>query len=244
MMDYFWNSKENIPEGLGFKLFGGTHLCWLLAALITFVICCVLYRFLSEKHRRFFLRFVAVLMVVMEILKNIILLITGEWYPDHLPLHLCGINIFVCLWHSIKPNSLNRELLYALGMPGAMAALLFSNWTMLPCMNFFHIHSFVVHILLVMYPLVLLFSHELRPDVKQLPKCLLFLLAAGIPLFFLNKALDTNFMFLNRADTGNPLSLFEAWLGRPCYIIGYIPLISVVWFLMYLPWSMAKKKQL
>ena len=101
-----------------------------------------------------------------------------------------------------------------------------------------------MHILLVMYPLVLLFSHELRPDVKQLPKCLLFLLAAGIPLFFLNKALDTNFMFLNRADTGNPLSLFEAWLGRPWYIIGYIPLISVVWFLMYWPWSRAKKKQL
>lgn len=243
MMDYFWYSRETIPAGVGFKLYDKTHLGWLFAMLITFAVCCVLYRFLSESNRLKFRRTIALLMVIVEIFKHIILVINGVWQLNYLPLHLCSISIFFSCWHAIKPNALNRELLYALCMPGALMALLFPSWTMLPCMNGLSIHSFAIHILLVMYPLPLLFCGELRPNVKNLPKCLLFLVILGIPMFFLNKAWNTNFMYLNWADAGNPLFLFEKLLGRPWYIVGFIPLISLVWFLLYYPWVKAAKKQ-
>ena len=66
-------------------------------------------------------------------------------------------------------------------------------------------------------------------------------IALAIPLYFLNKLLNTNFMFLNWADVGNPLSFFEARWGRPWYIFSAIPMLAAAWTLMYLPWEIAKK---
>ena len=120
-----------------------------------------------------------------------------------------------------------------------MLALLFPNWTVLPCMNFFHIHSFTIHILLVMYPVILITSGEVKPTIKDMPKCVLLLVGLAIPIYFINLLCDTNFMFLMSPDKGNPLGLFEQYLGS--HLWGFPVLLPIVMFVMYLPLFIAKK---
>ena len=149
----------------------------------------------------------------------------GNYLFDYLPLHLCSINIFLIAIHAWHPTEMLSNFLYTVCIPGAMAALLFPSWTKLPVLNFMHLHSFTVHILLITYPVMVTVGGDLKPDWRQLPKSLLFTLCLAVPVYGVNLALDTNFMFLMYAEEGNPLLLFEQMFGN--HLLG-IPVLATV----------------
>jgi len=234
MLDNFLDTSETIGTGLGFPLFGVIHLSWLLVISVACVLTVYFYRRMQTSRQKKFLIVIALLLLVIEIVKIFLLIITEKFEWDYLPLHLCSINIFVILSHSIKPTKFTAEFLYAVCLPGAAAALLFPGWPTLPLLNFLHIHSFIAHTLLLLYPLLLL-GGGFKPDYRQLPKCLLLLITLSPILYALNKILVTNFMFLNHPGTDNPLALFEEWLGNPGYIVGFFVLLAIVWAFLYIP---------
>jgi len=53
--------------------------------------------------------------------------LTGQWNWSYLPLHLCSINVFVCLYNTLTDRNWCKEELYALCIPGAMLALLLTG---------------------------------------------------------------------------------------------------------------------
>ena len=62
----------------------------------------------------------------------------------------------------------------------------------------------------------------------------------AIPVYGINLLFDTNFMFLMRADTGNPLKVFEQIFGS--HLVGYLILIPIVFAVMYtLYWLLTRK---
>ena len=241
-MKFFLDTTESIPNGQGFTHFGGLHLLWLAFAAIVVVLNCILYRRLHEKGRDRWRKTVALLLVADELFKDVMLIIGGRFNPAYLPLHLCSINIILITVHAWWPSKILSGYLYTVGIPGALAALLFPSWTSLPLVNFMHLHSFTVHILLVLYPIVLTSSGELNPSIKQLHKYLLLLVCMAIPIYGINLLLDTNFMFLMSADPGNPLYLFEQLWGN--HLLGFPVLITAVLVVMYVPlvlWRKARK---
>ena len=235
----FFISKDNIPEGVGFSTFDTTHLLWLLGAFISIAAAVLVYRRLCDKKRKVMRTVVGILVVLCEIVKDVAVAAIGEFDAGYLPFHLCGINILLIGFDLIKQTKTVRNFLYYIGVPGAMLALLFPNWTALPCVNFFHIHSFIVHLLLVMYPLILVASGEVKPNIRTMPKCVLLLIGLAIPAYILNLIFDTNFMFLMSPETGNPLGLFEQYLGS--HLWGFPILLPIVMFIMYLPLFIASK---
>ena len=154
MIMFFVNS-ENIPEGVGFPAFGLTHILWLLAGLAFCVTACVIYGKLSSDKRKRMLRTLGVYIFLQEMVKNLVLILLSEFSWGYLPFHLCGINILLIAFDTIKQTKTVRSFLYYFAIPGAALALLFPNWTEMPVWNFFHIHSFTIHILLVLSPLLL-----------------------------------------------------------------------------------------
>lgn len=233
MMQYFLDTTETIPAGSGFSLYSGIHCAWLLAFAAIVALNCIWYRKMQDKARRIWKKSVAMLLLLDELFKMVMLIIGRRYLPSYLPLHLCSINIFLITIHAWKPSKLLSGYLYTVGIPGAMAAMLFPSWTSLPLLNFMHIHSFTVHILLALYPITLGVAGELSPQVKMLPKYLLLLVAMAIPIYGINLLLDTNFMFLMSADAGNPLYLFEQLWGNHLY--GFPVLITAVLIVMYVP---------
>lgn len=243
-MEYLFEVTETIAGGVGFSHYGALHIGWLAAFVICGIVCCLSYRHMGQRGRAAWRKTVAALVVVDELIKQVLLICTGNWIVKYLPLHLCSINIFLVVWHAFRPNQTLGNFLYMVCLPGAVAALLFPSWTKLPGWNIMCIHSFSVHILLAVYPLVLALGGDIRPGARQITKCLgiLAVMAAGV--YLVNMALDTNFFFLMSASKGNPLYIFEQAWGSHLY--GFPVLIAGVLLVMFGPVelyrSLARKK--
>ena len=229
----FFVTSEHIPEGVGFQSFGLTHILWLLAGLLLCIAACIFFRKLSFDRQRRVLKVLGTYIFLQEMAKNLILVLLGEFSWGYLPFHLCGINILLIAFDTVKQTKTVRSFLYYFSIPGAMLALLFPNWTEMPFWNFFHLHSFTIHILLVLYPLLLVTTNQVSTELRSACKGVLLLVAMAIPVYFLNLLWDTNFMFLMEPDSGNPLEMFEKLLGS--HLWGFPILLPVVIFVMYLP---------
>lgn len=246
-MEDFWKSVQTIQAERGadyraFTLFSATHWAELLGAAVVILLCAVIYHHCKEVTRHQILRAVFVLMLADEFMKQAVLLYTGQWNVTYLPLHLCSINIFVCWYDAVHDSCRSKEILYALCFPGALAAMLSPSWQKLPVWNLMHLHSYSIHVLLILYP-VLLLAGGFRPQVHHIRWALAFLCATATPVFFLNRLLGTNFFFLNHPQ-GNAITVFFAHcLGEHFYVFGFLPVFAAVWVLLYLPWYRADKRQ-
>jgi len=232
-MQYFMDTVETIPAGVGFAHFGPLHLAELLIFVLLTVACAIFYRSAADKRRKTIRILFAVLLVLDEIYKDVFLCIGGRWLPDYLPVHLCSINVFLVAFHAWKPKKAVADFLYCVCLPAALAALLFPSWNALPVGNFMHLHSLSIHMLLAIYPVMLLSGGEVSRTPRQIPKCLLILLGLAAVALAVNLIIDTNFMFLMYAPDNNPLKVFETAFGH--HLIGYPIIITVVLFIMYLP---------
>ena len=235
----FFYTKDSIPEGFGFSTFGLTHLIWLFFIAVFIAVGIVFYRKADTRVRNIIRTALGWTILVNEILKNIVVAVIGEFEAGYLPFHLCGINLLLIGFDMFKQSNTVRNFLYYFCIPGALLAVLFPNWTALPGINFFCIHSFTIHAMLFLYPLLLVTSGELIPSIKMMPKCILLLVAMTIPIYFMNLLWDTNFMFLMEPETGNPLGFFEKYLGS--HLWGFPILLPIVMFIMYIPIHISSK---
>lgn len=233
-MEYFLETTETIMDGVGFVHYNLLHIAWLVLFLIITLANVIYYKKASSEKRSQWRKIIAALLIADELFKMAGLFAGGNYQFSYLPLHLCSINIFVIAYHSHKPNRLLDSILYTVCIPGAMAALLFPSWTSLPLANFMHIHSFTVHILLALYPIVLTCAGDIRPKVNDIPKCVCILLAAAVPIYLINLVLGTNFMFLMEADANNPLYIFKQLFGS--HIWGFPIIITGILIVMFTPW--------
>lgn len=230
-MEHFLDTVETIGPGLGFSLFSPLHLLWLVIFLLTTLICCHFYQ--RSQRQDVWRKWMAGLLLADELFKHVCLLAGGNFLLKYLPLHLCSINIFLIALHAWKPQRLLGHFLYLVCIPASIAALLFPTWSSLPPSNFMHIHSFTVHILLALYPIVLTSGGNIRPSPRQFPKALLLLVGLAIPIYLFNLLFDENFMFLMYPEPGNPLYWFEQQFGS--HLIGFPVLIALVFLVMCIP---------
>ncbi len=237
-MKYFFETSGSIESGVGFSHYDLCHILWLVAFAILATGVCILYCKSGNSIRRILRFSVAGLIVADELMKLILLTATGLWTKNYLPLQLCTINIFLIAAHVWRPSRVLDNFLYLICIPAALAALLFPTWTKLPPANLMHIHSFTVHMLLCLYPLMLTVGGDIRPRLRETWKCVLLLIGMAIPVYFINKGLDTNYMFLMEAEDGNPLQIFEKLCGE--HLVGYPVLLAALLLLMYAPWEIMR----
>lgn len=233
MFQYFFESSGTIAKGVGFSHFDILHLSWLFVFLLFCGFSCYFYKKANAEKRKKIRLIFAGLLILDEIIKIAGLAAFGNYSVSYLPLHLCSINIILIAIHAVKPFKALDNFLYTICIPGALVALLFPSWTKLPLLNFMHIHSFTVHILLATYPIMLTFAKDIRPRLKELPKSLLLLAIMAVPIYFVNVLFDTNFMFLMEADKNNPLYVFETMWGN--HLLGFPVIIAGVLLVMYFP---------
>ncbi len=229
----FLDTVETINEGVGFSLFGKTHLIWIFSFVVLAISIPLIYRKLSVKARNIMRVTVAALILLDEVWKWVFLLIGNRYEHGYLPLHLCSINVFLVAFHIFKQPKVINNFLYTICIPAGIIALLTPSWTALPPANFMHIHSFSIHILLALYPLMLTVGGDIKPELKMAPKCLLLLLGMAVIVLGINFLCDTNFMFLMRTDDISFLVLFENIFGAHQW--AFPILLPIVMGVMYLP---------
>lgn len=237
-MQYFWETVESLKaakiKNVGFAHFGNTHAMWLIITVIACIAVAILYRSLSERGRLNMRITLAMLCVADEVYKIVTLSMMDAYTAKYLPLHLCSINIIIIAVHAFKPTKTMDNFLYAFCIPSSILALMMPTWNELPLANFMHLHSFTVHILLLLYPLMLTFGGDIIPDARQLPKTLALLLGFAAVAYFVNEnTTGTNFMFLKSASDIAPLVLFKKLCGT--HLVGFPVIAAVVLALMYVP---------
>lgn len=235
MFRCFFTIKD-LPGNAGFPMFGPEHLAWLAAIAAAAVICTARYRKLPQHKRKKVQLIFGWSMVALDLLKDLYFILAGVFSYEFLPLHLCGMAIYISLFNAYRPGKIKQELLYSLCMPGAAAALLFPAWTGYPIWNIATLQCFLIHALLFIYPILLLSTGEIRPSAKNLPACLLFLLIACPPVYLYNRIFGTDFMFINFPLPAQPFLLFVKWFGGRAYQLGMLFMLLAVWVLLYLPW--------
>lgn len=240
-MTYFFDTVETIPAGVGFGAYTVLHFVWLAVLVAVCVLGSLLYCRLHERGRKTMRQAVAIGLIADELIKQIPLIITGRWLPDYLPLHLCSVNIFLIAWHAWRGGTSIGGFLYTVCIPGALAAMLFPTWDSLPGWNLMCIHSFTVHILLILYPVMLTAGKDIRPNWRHTHKYMLILLCMAAIVYIVNILLDTNFFFLISADPGNPLYWFEENWGS--HLLGFPVIVAAVLLVMQTPFAVLEKKK-
>ena len=175
--------------------------------------------------------------LIAEISKDIYLIIHNQFSLKYLPFELCGFAIFAIFYHAYTNSPIAGEMLYNLFLPGGIAALLFCNWTHRSMYEFMCLFSFVFHLGIVLYCVMVLYVGITKPNKKRIRYSVLFLAMTGSILYPLNKTWDTNFMFLNNPSPGSPLVTLENIFGNPGYIFALANIIILLWAIMYLPWN-------
>ena len=145
----FFTYASHLPRGVGFSLFSAPHLCTLAAILLFCLFGARWYKKLPDRKRRRCARTLGLLLFLADMLRYAVYWRMGGLSIYELPLHLCGLAVYLCILHSLwKPDWLSQTL-YTLCLPGACCALVFPDWTMYPFFSFVSLHSFLAHALLV-----------------------------------------------------------------------------------------------
>ena len=136
-MNDFWKSYDitALEYGVNYQcypLYGRIHLTELALSLIFILSAALWYRHSGPKQRRRILVGVTVLLLLDEAALLLGMALTGQWNWSYLPLHLCSIHVFVCLYNTLFDQNWCKEELYALCIPGAALALLCPSWLDVP----------------------------------------------------------------------------------------------------------------
>lgn len=136
-MSDFWKSYDITAAEYGagyecYPLFGTVHLIELALSALFLLGMVWWYRRSTPRTRRHILVGVTAALLVDEAALLLGMACTGQWNWSYLPLHLCSINVFVCLYNTLTDRSWCKEELYALCIPGAALALLCPSWRDVP----------------------------------------------------------------------------------------------------------------
>ena len=222
---------------MSFSLFGPYHIGWLIVTTITVALVSKYFKKLDTKNQKVFQQKTAWFILLAEISKITYLVINNEFAMKYLPLELCSFAIWAIFYHAYTNNPIIGETLYNIFLPGAIAALLFCNWTHRPIYEFMSLFSFIFHLTIVMYCVMVLYVGIVKPSKKRILSSIVFFAMVAPIIYQLNKIWDTNFMFLNTPSPGSPLVPLENIFGNPGYIFGLGCIIILLWVVMYLPWN-------
>lgn len=198
------------------------------------------YARLSNAAKPKVMKALAVAVLGLEAARTVWAVSVGHYPLDRmLPLHLCGVMVFIEFFAVFTGKRFLKEFGYCSGLPGALMALVTPEPSGYPLVSFQHLQSLLVHALLVLIPVLWMAGDGFRPDIRNLPKCFTLLLGLTGVNAVVNTVLHSNYMFICRAPEKTPLAVFDAWVGHPWYVGLVLVCIVIVWTLMYAPWIIA-----
>ena len=235
-LQYFFTYKDKLPPGVGFDLFGLEHIITLAIGIsVVFFICIKYYRADPDTRRKTDRIIGSRLFIAYFIIYYCAKLISiGKPDPNEAPLHLCRIIGLLCILHSFKTYTWLEQVLYTMGIPGAMSALLFADWNMYPAFSFWPILANIFHFGILLYILLQLISHRITPHLRYVWTVAVFIGIILPPIYLYNKKFGTNFLFINYPSPGSPLEMFEQKLGNPGYILPFVIVTFAIIFIMEL----------
>ncbi len=239
-MEYFWSEENDIPEGLGFSLFGKEHLMFMAVSILLVFLWVFFYKRAGDK-RRTFLIITALLLPALELWKILFLISVNRFGMGHLPLHFCSMAIYLYPAYAMMQKGRIKEVLgdfcCCVLLPAGLAAVIFPDWTMYPIMSFMSISSFIWHTLQTALPLCILFTEEVCADKKSFVYCVIILIIPAGFMYVFDVVFHCNYWFLLYPVPG-PLEMIYKTFGTAMYL----PALSgMVLLVVFITWILIRK---
>ncbi len=202
---HFWTHKDNIPAGLGYGQFTSKHS---ILMIITVLFTCgyvAIYLHASPDVKLFLLKAVGSTLIFIDVIKMILIARSPVRLSEYLPLEICSFAAyFICLDAFIPSSDFSRQMLLFLFLPAAIMAIIFPTTSTLPAFNFYSIHQFLYHGLIVAYIIARFAANEIPMDYPGVWSSIIKVLILVIIMYFVDVRFQRNFMFL-RETYDNPM---------------------------------------
>ncbi len=215
-------------------MFNAAHIAVLSGTLLLCILGSHLLRRLPQRSGKRLMTGLALFNIGLYLLK-IALICREPWFDvwAYLPLDLCGINLFVCLFAALLQETVLFNFLYFIACPGAALALLLPNAPFLNC-NLFEpvtLIFYLQHSILAAFPILLVLSGHFRPQLSGVWKNAVVFVVSCIVMYgidkliFLLTGVPANYFFVVRSP-GNPvldylwrLNPREFFYALPCLLV-------------------------
>ena len=236
---------RNIPDGLRFRSFGTPHIAYLLAAALLAFIMAMRAKHLDAARKEKSLKFFAWALPIIYLSRFTVFILLDTFVEpqmsllDRLPFHLCALNAIIIPLAVSKNSKTLFNYMYCISLPGAAAAML------TPAMSYYGQYFFISwqivffyldHTVMTLVPVLAVAYGKFRPDYRRLPHVAAIIVPYTIAVYFADKLLNENWLFLNYPDEGTIIALFAVYFGNPGYLAAMFALAFAVIFLLYLPW--------
>ncbi|WP_161781188.1 TIGR02206 family membrane protein [Metabacillus indicus] len=237
MNSFFSTAYDQNP----FSLFSPAHLAGLGFLLLLLAgMYAMRHTLLQKEWNLGFRLLLAGTGVLFEAAYHIWLLWNGTWKAAYtLPLELCSMSLFLCIILLITKNRRIFEIVYFIGIAGAGLALLTPelNYSF-PHLRYFHF--FLTHSVIMMTCFFFVWTEGYQVTFKSVFKTMGFLNIAAVCIFFVNRALGGNYMFLSQKPV-NPTPI--DFLGPyPWYLLSLEAVAFCLFVLLVLPFYTEKMK--
>ncbi|MEW6405246.1 MAG: TIGR02206 family membrane protein [Chloroflexota bacterium] len=213
MAEYF----DKFYSGAPFELFGPAHLTAL--GIVTLVCLSFVYfrRMWGEGEQKIFRYTVATLLIINELGLHAWIAYWGLWnIQTMLPLHMCSVFVWLTGYMLYTRNYRIYELAYFLGIGGAMQALLTPDAGPYGFPHYRAFQTFFAHGVLFMVPIYMTVVEGFRPTLASLKRVFIWTNIYMVPVFFLNLAIGSNYLFIGyKPDFPTLLDALAPW---PWYI--------------------------
>ncbi len=210
----FWIHRDMIYQkglDLGFSVFSPGHIIWLLTIAACAFLTGKVYIKLGEEGRSNLRKGIGLSVILLDALKIIVMGLFGVNNIEFLPLHLCSVGGLATLVYAMWPGKWKLDQLFGYAFfPAAILAIIFPSANMYPWWNFYCIHIFLYHALIIVYFVMLYQSGEFRPSYGGLWISFLFMAVFAVPIYLINVRFGVNYMFIGmRSDVGLLASLWD-----------------------------------
>jgi len=223
-------------QGEPFHLFGTFHLIWLvfISGLVLYIIFG--WKNPSEKTKRTTRYTMAGIIVVAESAWHIWNLYWGHWsVQTMLPLHACSIMIFISIIMLLTRNYSLYEIVYFMGIGGAMQAVLTPEAGIYGFPHFRMFQTLIVHSTLMLTGIYMTAIEGFRPTWRSLWRVMGYINVYAVVVYGINLLLGSNYLYvMHKPPTASLLDVMGPW---PWYLLALEGMALVVFTLLYLPFA-------
>lgn len=233
---------EPKSDGRAFQLFSTEHVLTLAVILLICGLLFVFGRQIRRSGQSALLRAVlAALLLLAEIGFQFWSVYYGTWtLQSSLPLEVSNLAVIFAAvmlltgWHPLF------SILYYAGIGSSLLAILTPDMGSYTFPHFRYIEFFVAHGGMILAVLYMIAVERYRPPFRWLWGSFLLVNVYGICIFFLNRVIGANYLYLMRKPESASMMVF---LGDwPWYLFSMEALMLVVFLLLYLPFGLIENR--
>jgi hypothetical integral membrane protein (TIGR02206 family) len=226
-----------------FRLFSGEHLMTIAIILVLVILLFIFREEIKKEEKKSFFRFsLAFLLLVFDASYHIWLVSKNAWsLKTALPLHLSDLAVILAIVMLLTGSLRLFQFMYFAGLGSSIQAVMTPDLGRFSFPHFRYIEFFVSHGGVVLACLFMVLVCHYRPTIRSMWVTVLIVNLYAICVFFLNKWLMANYLYImKKPGNASLLDFLGSW---PWYLISLEITMIVSFYLLYSPFWLKRKME-